>query len=296
VTAVPDRSAERVVWTGRSQIDVPGGLDGWTTSDDDLTASLEHAAELVVLDPLSFPWRTVSGARRDIPLVVRLPEEVGSDDLIALLGRPLLQHVTPCDRLVETRQDVRDSLVEEFGLPLDVWVSAVDKTPPDPSVLARKTAFRQVVRLVAAEVRRFLGDSGEGLVGFVDRAVLLARHVERATDAAVVDSSLGVPATESPEVVVVWLRDGGQTATERTEILSHAVSLLHPGGRLVVVANVVTEPGGAPNPTISVLVEEILNASHMLVHVEELRAVRWGAEPMARGALISLTSLRTGRI
>jgi hypothetical protein len=296
VTTVPDAARERLVWTGRSQVGAPGGLDGWNTSDDDLTARLEHAVELVVLDPLSFPWRTLSGRRRDIPLVVRMPEEVGADDLVALLGRPVLQHLTPCDRLVEKRSEVRVALAEEFRLPPDVWASGVEETRPDPSARGRKTAFRQVVRLVGDEVRRFLGDSGEGLVGVLDRSAPLARHIERATDAGVRDYSAGHPAPESPHVVVVWLRDGGQTPTERIEILSRALSLLHPGGRVVLVGNVVTEPGGEANPTISALVEEILHASHTLVHVEELRAVRWGTEPLARGVLISLTSLRTGRI
>jgi hypothetical protein len=295
VTALP-ATGERLVWTGRSHGSFPGGLDGWNTSDDDLIAGLEHAVQLVVLDPLSFPWRTLAGPRRDIPLVVRMPEEIASDDLVALLGQPMLQHLTPYDRLVETPPQVRDALAEELRLPPDVWASGLEETRPDPSAMARKTAFRQVVRLVGAEVRRFLGDSGEGLVGVLDRSAVLARHVERATDANVHDYSAGRPAPESPHVVVVWLRDGGQTTIERTDVLSRALSLLHPGGRLVVVGNVVTEPGGEANPTISALVEEILNASNTLVHVEELRAVRWGTERLARGVLISLTSLRTGRI
>jgi hypothetical protein len=158
-----------------------------------------------------------------------------------------------------------------------------------------------VVDLVGDELRRFLGDAGEGIVGVLGRSATLAPHIERAAAGRVLDYSVraadSVPAPpESPHAVVVWLEDGGQSAAERGDVLGQALALLHPGGRLVVVGYVVTEPAGDENPRIGELVEEIMGASHALVHVDELRSVRWGAEPMSRGVLIGLTSLQVGRV
>ena len=111
----------RVVWTGRSPDDFSGGLDGWAVAPTDLETALDGAAELVVLDPLSFPWRSLQG-RRQLPLTVRLPDDLSADELDDLLGRPLLQHIGKFDRLLDSRADRRKELAARHDIDAEVWL------------------------------------------------------------------------------------------------------------------------------------------------------------------------------
>ena len=53
---VPLLVGARAVWGGRWSPEVPGALDGWNCDHFALREVLAQAAELVVLDALSFPW------------------------------------------------------------------------------------------------------------------------------------------------------------------------------------------------------------------------------------------------
>lgn len=120
MTLQPSTGA-RVVWTGRSPEDFSGGLDGWTVARSELETALDGAAELLILDPLSFPWRSLQGRRR-LPLTVRLPGDLSADDLDDLLGRPLLQHLGAHDRLLDPRPDRRQEIAARHDLADEVWL------------------------------------------------------------------------------------------------------------------------------------------------------------------------------
>ena len=116
----------RAVWAGRWSSLVPGGLDGFTCGRFALLQVMARASELVVLDPLSFPWEMLGPDDGDVPLVVALPPELSGEEIELLLG-PVLASLTPFDRLVEHRVEVRDHLGRRWGLPREVWI---DVAPP----------------------------------------------------------------------------------------------------------------------------------------------------------------------
>ncbi len=65
---------------------------------------------------------------------------------------------------------------------------------------------------------------------------------------------------------------------------------------MVVGYVVVTPPGGAANPSIAALIQDLHEATGTMVHLEELRSFRCGVQPWSRGVLLGLTYLHTGRI
>jgi hypothetical protein len=297
-----------VVWTGRLQGEAQGGRDGWNTSPQDLSEALEGAHELVIVDALSFPWRSLPMSRREVPLTVTLPRELAAEEIVAVFGRPLLRHLTPYDRLRVDRSDVRSDLAELLELPPEVW-STDDPAPDDPPRHVQKARLYEAVAAVRTEVRGRQSKSEERpLLGFVGRASALAGLVS----SSVVSSAYAVYSIEpgadplattgvelakpTPHMVVVWLDDGGQSSEDRKALLSSSFDLLHPGGALIVLGYAVTEPGQSENPSISTLVRELSSACGEMVHVDEVRSIRWGGESLSRGVLIAATSLRVGRI
>jgi SAM-dependent methyltransferase len=98
-----------------------GTPEGWTVLDDweVLPASLvavEGASVLVVLDPLSFPFEGLTGALRDVPLLVVLPEEADADFLAAVFGGPVFGRLDFFDRLATADMAVWEDLRRRYRL------------------------------------------------------------------------------------------------------------------------------------------------------------------------------------
>jgi FkbM family methyltransferase len=114
------------VWAGRYGQQLRGALDGWNCSRSRLASILEEAGELVVLDALSFPWELLHADNRDIPIDVALPANLDAGEIGTVLGRPLLGALTPFDRLIESRPEVRSALQQRWGLCEATWISVPD--------------------------------------------------------------------------------------------------------------------------------------------------------------------------
>ena len=157
----------------------------------------------------------------------------------------------------------------------------------------------EIATLVAEQVTAYVATRSDApRVALPGRAATLGPELTRLIDVPV---DVGTGGTEtrpvpSPHVAVVWLDDGGTARDERLALLREAARLLHPGGRLVVVGYVVTPPGGAVNPSLGVLLEELHEATGMMVHLEELRSFRCAPQAWSRGVLLGLTYLHTERI
>lgn len=140
----------RLVWSGRYPDSWPDGLDGWSVSRRELAVRLDRLPLLVVLDPPSFPWPMFTAARRGMPVVVCLPDALDAATIGDLLGGPLLSRLTPYDRLVELRADVRAELEDYWGLTPQVWLPA-DLTgvhpggPDDAATDRRPHGWRDVL-------------------------------------------------------------------------------------------------------------------------------------------------------
>jgi FkbM family methyltransferase len=119
----------RLVWAGRTTVAPDGAVDGWSCDQAGLLAMLDQASELVVLDALSFPWDSLRNSDRDVPVVVALPPECDAATLNVVLGQPLLRHLTPYDRLIDPRPDVRAVLQRRWGLAEENWLHVDGATP-----------------------------------------------------------------------------------------------------------------------------------------------------------------------
>jgi FkbM family methyltransferase len=154
----------RVVWGGRFGSRVLGSLDGWNCPRARLSAALEVAGELVVLDALSFPWELLHEQNSDAPLVVALPGSLSARELSMVLGDPLFSVLTPFDRLIESRPAVRSALQERWGLDEQVWISAEDASIDGVmTALSERSASRMVD--VATAFGTFRGQADDVVTG-----------------------------------------------------------------------------------------------------------------------------------
>ena len=124
-TATPPTNAagRPVLYAGRFAPGVKeaGTPESWTVLDDweVLPASLaavEGASDLVVLDPLSFPFENLTGALRDVPLIVVLPEGADADFLAAVFGGPLFGRLDFFDRVATADMAVWEDLRRRYRL------------------------------------------------------------------------------------------------------------------------------------------------------------------------------------
>jgi hypothetical protein len=301
----PVAEGRRVVWSGRVDIEnagsgPTGSLDAWTCDRTTLLAELDHATQLVILDAMSFPWETMRSADFDIPVVAVLPSEFDAFQLERVLGGPLLDRVTPYDRLVEPRVEVREQLQQISGLAETEWLeqAALDALlaeTPDPQQRIAKSVWRQTATQLELSIDNAMAevttDNPTLLVVCEDEA--LARRLGREPGRFLVhrtptDERPGPP---SPAHVAVVLLDG-LGADDRLRVLETTFRRLRPSGRLIVCATVVPRPGHLDEtPSLGDLTEELNLATGLALDLRELRSLRWASEHLVRGAIISATSL-----
>ena len=147
-------SGRRLVWGGRWSDLVPDSKDGWHYNDASLRLALDSAPEVVVLDALSFPWEVYASTAPDTPVVVVLPEQLGGQEIASALGTPLLRELTPHDRLLESRADVRELVERRFGFLPSVWLASTGPSLADAlSTLAEYCNRR--IQTVTADIGVF---------------------------------------------------------------------------------------------------------------------------------------------
>jgi hypothetical protein len=293
---VDPASGSLVVWGGRRQVDTPGSLDGWSTDRATLLTTLDGASELVVLDPMSFPWESLRPADRSIPLVVVLPSELDGPALEQVLGRPLLTHLAAADRLVEPRADVRRALSEAWRIGDGQWLDSPDRAADDAPDRARKAVWQTVRSALATAVGTHLDESGIDLTRLTvvgdDPSLARALSCDLGRQVLAVDPDDDTTPDPLDQAVLAVQPQGG-TREVRTARLHRAHRRLRSGGLFVLVATVVAVPGDEPGtvPSMDDLVEELQQATGLGLHVHEIRSLRWAGEPMLRGALLAGTSL-----
>ena len=122
--APPTNAACRpVLYAGRfaPEVERAGAPEGWTVLDDWEVlpaglATLEGTSDLVVLDPLSFPFENLTGALRDVPLIVVLPEGRDADFLAAVFGTPVFGRLDFFDRVATADAAVWEDLRRRYHL------------------------------------------------------------------------------------------------------------------------------------------------------------------------------------
>lgn len=177
-------------------------------------------------------------------------------------------------------------MTTELGLP--------GHTPPRRRV--QKSVWRQVLGLLREGLTEALlrGEYSSPRVAVFTPGHLLPRQLAGDALWTVTCQGTGMsPARRAPAPghVGAVVLDGG-TVEERMTLLRHVTSTIRPGGTLMVVASVVTVPGSAtPAPALGQLIEELTRATGGRLHLDEIRSVRWAAEPLCRGVRLSATLL-----
>lgn len=123
-------------------------LDDWDVLPARL-AALEGASDLVVLDPLSFPFEALTGVLRDVPLIVVLPEGADADFLAAVFGGPVFGRLDFFDRVATADAAVWEDLRRRYRLAGGQLVRLGGTGPED--------AAQEIATLLRAEVH------GEGM-------------------------------------------------------------------------------------------------------------------------------------
>ena len=306
-----DDPGVRVVWAGRHRDLVPEGipaLDGWSCTARALRDRLQQAGELVVVDPMSFPWEAVRYAELDIPTTVRLPPELDPPALDQVLGGVLLDLLSPMDRLLEARPSVRDHLVRAWGVCGDCLVPVADDqalrahlqqlagAEPGAQAKGRKavwTAVRTAVASIAAE-HAAAAKADIVRIGVHGAEPCLARALERDLG---LDPGAAAPGDDDVlDHLAVVIVPAGSGSQARQELFHRAHARLRSGGQLIVVATVVRLGSDEePCPSTTTLVEDLQCATGLTLHTHELRSLRWATEPLSRGLLLAATSLALPR-
>lgn len=138
---MPSEPGATVVYAGRDPAELPDApglarLDDWDTLPRDLARALETAGQLIILDPLSFPFESVAPRLWDVPLAVALPPGLGTDEVHALLGRPVFSRLSFHDVLIGPGERCRD-LARAYHLPQS---HHLDPGGTGPAVVATRLA------------------------------------------------------------------------------------------------------------------------------------------------------------
>ena len=108
------------IFTGKSngELDLAGYATGtlevsWPI---EVIADVELALELVLTDPLSFPYEAMTPSAWDVPMTVFLPGEFPIETIADLLAEPLFARFTIFDRVVSDSDEAWAYLQSRFGL------------------------------------------------------------------------------------------------------------------------------------------------------------------------------------
>jgi len=218
-------------------------LGEWDVLPADLLPRLATADALVVLDPVSFPFESLRPADWDVPVLVSLLG-LGADD-IAALGDDALRRLLP-----------GDAVVAEAA----AWdLASADRAWPDAMWLGPATASGVVERFLA-------GADRDAKASIRARAVVLRRQLQQLHPWTAFDAGGSAsrfrPALPSyidwvgtPPAAVVVAGDLAPDADPAA--LWEAVA---PGGALVVLAEVVTVPGGPERAAATEVRDRVLAA------------------------------------
>lgn len=147
---MPSEPSTTVVYAGRERVELPDDRDLALLGDRDtlprdLAAALEPAAQLIILDPLSFPFESLAPRLWDVPIALALPAGMSTEDLHALFGSPALSRLGFHDILVGA-EDRCAELARAYQLPLSNHLDpAGDGAPAVVRHLADQSALHRQV-------------------------------------------------------------------------------------------------------------------------------------------------------
>lgn len=94
---------------------VPDVLGDWDVLSTRLDAALERASELVVLDLFSFPFEALEGPRRDVPVILVLPQGFDAEFLTDVFGAVAFERLGFFDRVATADAALWGKLRRRYG-------------------------------------------------------------------------------------------------------------------------------------------------------------------------------------
>lgn len=296
-----------LVFVGRHLLAVPPGVavvDDWETAPGRLLPLLNEASWLVVADPLAFPYESLRTVDREIPVAVALPP-LPAAEVEALLGRPLLDHLGPGDR-VAASAEAWEELSRARRWPEDMRLSSPSEDPAAvveealrPGAVGGRSAKEEGRRRAEALARLLRGlprdGSGEARVLDLDGRGGPWHHL-LPTGLALVPAAAAPPlpaADESVEAAVAFGVLGDLAPEDRVPLVGEMWRVVRPRGRLAVVDDVVPIPGsGRACPFARGGLPRLLDeATGGRASPGRVCSIRFPGEPLHRGAGFSVVKV-----
>ena len=297
-----------------------------------LAGALERATTLVVLDPLSFPFESLTGGRRDVPLIVVLPTGFDAPFFHAVLGEALSTTIGPLDRVATADPALWEELRRGYSWTDDQLVDLDSSLPAEAAaqVLARleeeaagrvpdKAIYRVREEALGPQFAAARGvragdvpfdvlevgagsgrwassfDAATGFVGLglEGEAVGDARAGSPGGRFDLLDEDSVFPhADESFDLAFTVSFLDDHPASAKKDIVSEMWRVVRPGGRLIFLEDFVS---GEDDHVVSIqsFVGLVLEATAGRVVLEHFETLRYPRDPFFRGGLLALSKVGT---
>jgi hypothetical protein len=141
-----------VVYAGRRHLGLEPSdhlivINDWETRPDDLSGRVDGAGQLIVLDPMSFPFDSFADPLWDVPLAVEVPADPDYGEIQATLGPAVLERLSFYDVLLVEKDSRWKRLVADFGFALGQRMAVTGE-----EAVAALIAEAEQIRVVAANV------------------------------------------------------------------------------------------------------------------------------------------------
>jgi hypothetical protein len=244
-------------------------LGEWDVLPADLLPRLASARTLVVLDPVSFPFESLRPADWDVPVLLSLLD-LGPDDVTAL-GDDALRRLLPGDGVVA---EAATWQLASSGRrwPDAMWLGSDRDAATERFLTSADRTTKAAMRARAAVLRQQLQQV----------------HPWTAWDAD--DSVAGFrPALPS---YIEWVESGPAAAVVASGAPDEATALrwweaVAPGGVLVLLAEVVTLPGGPTRIAASEVLQRVLAAGPADAWLADVESVPERSDPHRSAAVFT---------
>jgi ubiquinone/menaquinone biosynthesis C-methylase UbiE len=184
-----DRPEHPVFYAGRFSEEVadaglPGDhtvLSDWDVLPAQLSAALERASVLVVLDMLSFPFESLTDDLQDVPLILLLPAGLDATFLATVFGKAAFSRLGFFDRIAAADDDLWAELRRKYGLTEGQRVEVEDGRPEHSAseiraVLETESALHAPFGEGDYEADRYWTERGEALAGNAPHRAICSVH------------------------------------------------------------------------------------------------------------------------
>jgi ubiquinone/menaquinone biosynthesis C-methylase UbiE len=184
-----DRPEHPVFYAGRfseevADVGLPGDhtvLSDWDVLPAQLSATLERASVLVVLDMLSFPFESLTDDLQDVPLILLLPAALDATFLATVFDKAAFSRLGFFDRIAAADDDLWAELRRKYGLTEGQRVEVEDGRPEHSAseiqaVLKTESALHAPFGEGDYEADMYWTERGDALAGNAPHRAICSVH------------------------------------------------------------------------------------------------------------------------